>query len=44
VRALAWLAVGVGICLVVFLATGGHVFLLPLILILPVGLFGLRRR
>ena len=43
-RTLAWLAVGVAICLVVFLATAGHLFLLPLILILPVGLFGMRRR
>lgn len=43
-RALAWLAVGIAICVVVFLATAGHVFLLPLILILPIGLFGMRRR
>jgi EamA domain-containing membrane protein RarD len=44
VRTLAWLAVGVAVCVVVLLASGGHLFLLPLILILPFGWFGARRR
>jgi hypothetical protein len=35
---------GLAIALVVFLVSGGHVIFLPLILILPLGLFGLRRR
>jgi hypothetical protein len=44
VRTLAWLAVGVAVCAVVLIATRGHLFLLPLVLILPVGLLGARRR
>ena len=38
------LLLGLAIALVVFLVSGGHVIFLPLILILPLGLFGLRRR
>ena len=35
---------GLAIALIVFLATGGHVLFLPLVLIIPLGLFGIRRR
>jgi len=35
---------GLAIALIVFLATGGHVIFLPLVLIIPLGLFGIRRR
>jgi hypothetical protein len=38
------LLLGLAIALIVFLVSGGHVIFLPLILILPLGLFGLRRR
>ena len=38
------LLLGLAIALVVFLVSGGHVIFLPLVLILPLGLFGLRRR
>ena len=38
------LLLGLAIALVVFLVSGGHVIFLPLILILPLGLLGLRRR
>ena len=38
------LLLGLAIALVVFLVSGGHVIFLPLILILPLGFFGLRRR
>ena len=38
------LLLGLAIALAVFLVSGGHVIFLPLILILPVGLFGIRHR
>jgi len=38
------LLLGLAIALIVFLVSGGHVIFLPLILILPLSLFGLRRR
>jgi hypothetical protein len=38
------LLVGLAIALAVFLVSGGHVVFLPLVLILPLGLFGIRRR
>jgi len=38
------LLLGLAIGLIVFLATGGHVIFLPLVLIIPLGLFGIRRR
>lgn len=38
------LLLGLAIALIVFLVSGGHVILLPLVLILPLGIFGLRRR
>jgi hypothetical protein len=38
------LLLGLAIALIVFLVSGGHVIFLPLILIIPLGLFGLRRR
>jgi hypothetical protein len=38
------LLLGLAIALIVFLVSGGHLIFLPLVLILPLGLFGLRRR
>ena len=38
------LLVGLAIAVIVFLVSGGHVIFLPLILILPLGLFSFRRR
>ena len=38
------LLLGLVIALIVFLATGGHVIFLPLVLIIPLGLLGIRRR
>jgi hypothetical protein len=38
------LLLGLAIALAVFLVSGGHVIFLPLVLILPLGLFGIRRR
>ena len=38
------LLLGLAIALIIFLATGGHVIFLPLVLIIPLGLFGIRRR
>jgi len=38
------LAAGIAIGVIVYVATGGHVLFLPLILILPFGLFVFRRR
>ena len=38
------LLLGLAIALIVFLASGGHVIFLPLVLIIPLGLFGIRRR
>jgi hypothetical protein len=38
------LLLGLAIAAIVFLASGGHVVFLPLILILPLGLVGLGRR
>jgi hypothetical protein len=40
----ALLLLGVAICLVVLLASGGHLILLPLVLLLPIGWFGRRRK
>ena len=41
---LALLLAGLAVAAVIFLATGGHVLLLPLFLVLPLGFFGLGRR
>ena len=38
------LLLGLAIALAVFLVSGGHVIFLPLVLILPLTLFGIRRR
>lgn len=38
------LLAGVVIAAVVFAATGGHLIVLPLFFVLPLGLFGLGRR
>jgi hypothetical protein len=38
------LLLGLAIASIVFLATGGHVIFLPLVLIFPLGFFGIRRR
>ena len=38
------LLLGLAIALIIFLATGGHVIFLPLVLIIPLGLFGIRCR
>jgi hypothetical protein len=38
------LALGLLIGVVVFVATGGHVLFLPLLLLLPLGFFSLGRR
>jgi hypothetical protein len=38
------LLAGVAIAAIVYLASGGHVIFLPLFFVLPLGLFGLRRR
>jgi hypothetical protein len=38
------LLLGLAIAVAVFLVSGGHVIFLPLVLILPLGLFGIRRR
>jgi hypothetical protein len=35
---------GLAVAAIVFAATGGHVLLLPLLFVLPLGLFGLGRR
>lgn len=35
---------GLAVAVIVFAATGGHVLLLPFLLVLPLGLFGLGRR
>jgi hypothetical protein len=37
------LALGILVAVVVYLATGGHVLLLPLLLLLPLGFLGLGR-
>jgi len=42
--ALWLLAAGIAVAVIVYVATGGHVLFLPLILILPFGLFVFRRR
>jgi hypothetical protein len=44
VRSLSLLLVGLVVAAVVFLATSGHVIFLPILLILPFGLLGWRRR
>jgi hypothetical protein len=41
---LVLLLAGIAIAVLVYLVSGGHVFLLPLILLLPLGLFIGRRR
>ena len=38
------LLLGVAVALVLFLVTGGHLILLPLFFVLPVGFFHLGRR
>jgi hypothetical protein len=38
------LAGGLAVALLVWAATGGHVLFLPLLFVLPLGLFGLGRR
>jgi hypothetical protein len=38
------LLLGLAVAAIVFLATGGHVLVLPLFFILPLGFFGLGRR
>jgi hypothetical protein len=38
------LLAGLAIGLIVFAATSGHVIFLPILLIVPLGLLGLRRR
>jgi len=42
--ALFFLLAGLTVALVVYAATGGHVLFLPFLLVLPLGLLGLRRR
>jgi hypothetical protein len=45
VRASVLLLVGgLAIAVILFAATSGHLFFLPIVLILPLGLFGLARR
>lgn len=39
-----FLLVGLALAAVIYVATGGHVLFLPLILLLPLGLLGGRRR
>jgi hypothetical protein len=41
---LVLLLAGIAIAVLVYVISGGHVFLLPLILLLPLGLFIGRRR
>jgi hypothetical protein len=41
---LVLLLAGIAIAVLVYFVSGGHVFLLPLILLLPLGLFIGRRR
>ena len=38
------LLVGFAVAVLIFAATGGHVIFLPLLIVLPLGLLGLRRR
>jgi hypothetical protein len=38
------LLAGLAVAVILFAATGGHLILLPIFLILPLGLFGLSRR
>lgn len=38
------LLLGLAVAAIVYLASGGHVLLLPLFFILPLGLFGFGRR
>lgn len=38
------LLLGLAVALVLFLVTGGHLILLPLFFVLPLGLFGFGRR
>jgi hypothetical protein len=40
----ALVLLGLAICLVVLLVTGGHLLLLPIVLLLPLGWIGRRRR
>jgi hypothetical protein len=44
VTTLGLLLAGLAVAAVIFLATGGHVLLLPLFIVLPLGFFGLGRR
>jgi hypothetical protein len=43
-RTLLVLLAGLAIAVLVYVLSGGHVFFLPLILLLPLGLFAGRRR
>jgi hypothetical protein len=38
------IAIGLGIALLIFVISGGHVLFLPLLLIFPLGLFSFGRR
>ena len=38
------LLAGLGLAVILFAVTGGHLILLPILLILPLGFFGLGRR
>jgi hypothetical protein len=41
---LLFLLVGLAIAAILFAATGGHLLLLPFLLVLPLGVFGFGRR
>jgi hypothetical protein len=41
---LTLLLLGLAVAAIIFAATGGHVLFLPLLFVLPLGLFGLGRR
>jgi hypothetical protein len=41
---LLFLVAGLALAVILFVATGGHLILLPIFLILPLGFFGLGRR
>jgi hypothetical protein len=44
VTTIVLLLAGLALAAVIFLATGGHVLLLPLFVVLPLGFLGLGRR
>jgi hypothetical protein len=39
-----FLLIGLAVALILFVVTGGHLIFLPLFFVLPLGLFGFRRR